>query len=308
MIVPAGCTVMDQTASPTWGNATVAIDFSGLRFHLQGLDAAQCGPIAARFGSAAQAAPRQAPIVIQTGYRDFADPDTGRFNNPLSGYCPVIAYSARGVEVEGLGFRATITFAPVLAGTLCTHSREDLADPFVFENFLRIITAFAVLARGGLLLHSSGIVRDGKAWLFLGRSGAGKTTLARKALATGADILSDDGNVLLPDGQGGFEAGPVPFAGELGQVPCRDQRPAPVAGIFWLHKSEALQVQGVAPAIAYSRVMVCSPTVNVCPEAEEQLHEVLLQLLQQVPVLQLDFSLQHDFDAIFACIRQVLPS
>src|SRR5437867_6048070 len=44
------------------------------------------------------------------------------------------------------------------------------------ENFLRVALAWKAMERGGLLLHASGLVRDGRAYLFFGPSGSGKTT------------------------------------------------------------------------------------------------------------------------------------
>ena len=57
---------------------------------------------------------------------------------------------------------------------------------------LRLACALWLLPRGGLLLHGASLERDGEAHVFIGESGAGKTTLSR-ALSTGpVHVIGDE--------------------------------------------------------------------------------------------------------------------
>lgn len=47
---------------------------------------------------------------------------------------------------------------------------------FVVNNYLMMLYAFAAAPHGLLLFHASAIVHQGKAYLFLGKSGTGKST------------------------------------------------------------------------------------------------------------------------------------
>ena len=72
--------------------------------------------------------------------------------------------------------------------------REEIDDGFF--NFLRWLMPRKMLTLNRLLLHSSCVVDGrGRAYLCLGESGAGKTTIA--GLACGRPVLGDDMNVLL---------------------------------------------------------------------------------------------------------------
>ncbi len=63
-----------------------------------------------------------------------------------------------------------------------------------------------LLKMNGLFpLHAAGLVRDGKASLFLGRSGSGKSTLSLNLLRSGFGLLSDD-TVFLREQDGEVEA------------------------------------------------------------------------------------------------------
>jgi len=71
------------------------------------------------------------------------------------------------------------------------------------------------LAQGhGLILHACGVVREGKGLLFVGDSGAGKTTMARLwAQEQGVEVLSDDRTVVRKKGNR-FRMYGTPWHGE----------------------------------------------------------------------------------------------
>lgn len=57
---------------------------------------------------------------------------------------------------------------------------------------------------GGVLVHSAAVVCGGRGLLFLGDSGAGKSTIAMLGLQVGAEVLGDDLNFLIPRSSEGF--------------------------------------------------------------------------------------------------------
>jgi hypothetical protein len=70
--------------------------------------------------------------------------------------------------------------------------------PVVFiEQFLRVVTAIQIFRNGGLFVHSAGLIRKGKGYLFSGYSGAGKTTICR--VSQDCHVLNDDLVVLYPE-------------------------------------------------------------------------------------------------------------
>ena len=65
------------------------------------------------------------------------------------------------------------------------------ANPYSIDAVLRIVHTLVLARQGGFLLHSASAVRNGKAFLFAGVSGAGKTTISRLAPAD-ATLLTDE--------------------------------------------------------------------------------------------------------------------
>ena len=116
---------------------------------------------------------------------------------------------------------------------LCEGFVPAPAHFFTHDAAVRIAYSLAAVLRKGLLVHSAGVLgRGGCAFLFPGRSGAGKTTLARvsKPVRT---VFSDEMTLILPAGDG-FTAGGTPFWGELGEG---SGITAPLVGIYFIEQA-----------------------------------------------------------------------
>ncbi len=61
---------------------------------------------------------------------------------------------------------------------------------FVFNSILRILTSIILCLNKGFLLHSAGVLENGRCILYSGKSGSGKSTLAKKF--ADKKILSDE--------------------------------------------------------------------------------------------------------------------
>ncbi len=133
------------------------------------------------------------------------------------------------------------------------------------DAFLRAYISASLLRSGGLMLHSAGILMDGRACLFPGVSGAGKSTLGRLAAASGrAELISDEINLLR------FERGRLmvygsPFWGEM----RADGRPGrwPLGGIFALKKARADSLSPLGRAELLRLLLRCTVNFEKSPEA-----------------------------------------
>lgn len=96
------------------------------------------------------------------------------------------------------------------------------------------------LARSGsAFVHSAGLEREGRAYLFIGPSGAGKTTLSENWPWGG--ILSDDAPILQANQQG-FRVWGSPYTQTLAGAWSRERRArtsARLGGLFFLNKQLA---------------------------------------------------------------------
>jgi hypothetical protein len=180
---------------------------------------------------------------------------------------------------------------------LCVAREEELPQPAVLENFLRILLAHQVQRVGGMLLHSAGLVVDGRVLLFVGASNAGKTTLARKALAGGAGVLSDDVNLVLP-AAGGYAVHAVPLSGELRRRCTSRPGSLALAGLLLLEQGRQLNAVPVGAAAAVSGLFAQSPFANADEHETEGLLNALARLVAHTPVARLTVALDDPFHSI----------
>jgi|HubBroStandDraft_1064217.scaffolds.fasta_scaffold05798_2 hypothetical protein len=125
------------------------------------------------------------------------------------------------------------------------------ANPYSLDSVLRILHSLIVAGRGGFLLHSASAICDGRAYLFSGVSGAGKTTMTRLA-PPDITLLTDEISYLRPSPDG-YSAFGTPFAGELAK--SGENCTAPVAALFFLEQGPENRVDELSPAEAVRRLM-----------------------------------------------------
>ncbi len=284
-----------------WGDGSLSLRAPALPVELQGLSGAQRAALAAGYrgflGAAGPGALRWAVrrLPCRPRRRAGALARAGQ-------HAPRIFRRGAGFGVAGVDFSAWIAGE---RGVIGVHREADLAKPIVFENLLRIVSAFRAPLLGGVVLHSAGLVVDGRAWLFCGRSGAGKTTLSRKAHAAGAVVLSDDINLLLPGPDGRAHAHAVPFTGEFGrtlEAPAR--RSWPVAGLVLLEQGPRLEGFGLSRPQALARLFVGAPFVNVDRHAGPLAMDRIGRWLDRLPVTGLRCRREDPFEDILAVVEE----
>ena len=145
---------------------------------------------------------------------------------------------------------------------------------------------------GGLMLHSSAVVLDGKAYLFTADPGTGKSTHTKLWLEKFGDrayILNDDKPALRLEDDGWFAYG-TPWSGKHDiSVDAR----IPVAGIAVLERG---QINEIAPFGGFQAIhailkQVKRPKATQC---REKLLELLDKLITQVPVWKLKCTISPE--------------
>jgi hypothetical protein len=124
-------------------------------------------------------------------------------------------------------------------------------NPYSIDAVLRILHSLVLAKRGGFLLHAASAIRNGKAFLFAGVSGAGKTTIAGLA-PTDASLLTDEISYVRKEAYG-YSACGTPFTGELEKI--GENISAPVTALYLLAKGPANRIEPV-PAAEAARALL----------------------------------------------------
>lgn len=162
---------------------------------------------------------------------------------------------------------------------------RQTANPYSLDSVLRILHSLILAARGGFLLHAASAICDGRAYLFSGVSGAGKTTMTRLA-PSGIRLLSDEISYVRP-GAGGYQAYGTPFAGELAK--SGENCTAPVSALFFLEKGPENRIDEISSAEAVRRLMRNILFFADDRELVERLLATACDFVARVPIRRLTF-------------------
>lgn len=163
---------------------------------------------------------------------------------------------------------------------------RQTANPYAIDSVLRILHSLILARRGGFLMHAASAVRGGKAFLFAGTSGAGKTTISRLA-PPDALLLTDEISYVRPDG-GGYSAFGTPFAGELART--GENVKAPVETLFLLAKGEANRIEPVRGTEAARAVLQNILFFAHDAELVGMVFDSATRFARQAPVKRLTFA------------------
>lgn len=142
----------------------------------------------------------------------------------------------------------------------------------------------------GLLLHASAVVHDDKAYVFLGRSGAGKSTISQISYDKGLHILNDD-RVIVRKKNGRFFAFGNPWHGTFGKF---ENRSYEIAGLYFIHKKPEHKTTPLSfdeAFAAFAKNVFLWP-----PEGRgSSWHFKAADLISQVPSFKMDFARNAGF-------------
>jgi hypothetical protein len=123
---------------------------------------------------------------------------------------------------------------------------RQTANPYSIDAVLRILHSLLLAKEGGFLVHAASAVRNGKAYLFAGASGAGKTTIARLA-PPDATLLTDEISYIRKR-ETGYATFGTPFTGELAKL--GENISAPLAAVYVLEKGSENHIEAISVAEA----------------------------------------------------------
>lgn len=166
--------------------------------------------------------------------------------------------------------------------------REAVAHLQPLEYPLDELLIANLLGRGrGVELHSCGVIdRDGRGHLFVGVSGAGKSTMARLWDSVAPGIVSDE-RVIVRESDGVMTMYGTPWQSDAGSAMATS---APLAGVYLLEQAKGHELVSLPHAAAVARLFRCAFPLFHDPASIEFTLSFLEKLAASVPVREMRFA------------------
>ena len=166
------------------------------------------------------------------------------------------------------------------------------------DNALMIQFAMASACMGTALFHSATVSFEGKGYMFLGKSGTGKSTHARLWLKhiNGVELMNDDNPAVRVKPNGTAVVYGTPWSGK---TPCYKNVSAPLGGIVLLSQAPYNRITRLNGIGAYAAIVPSISGKRWDSRIADGLHETENTLAGNIPVWHLDCL--PDADAARLC-------
>jgi hypothetical protein len=163
-----------------------------------------------------------------------------------------------------------------------------MPDPYVRADgypLLEYCVARLLGRHDGVLIHASTAIVDGGAHVFVGHSGAGKSTMAAIAERAGARIPTDDRTIITSSPPAPMAWG-TPWHGSLVR---KSPEGAPIRGLYLLQQAAEDRCEPLPPARAVKELFVRLIQPRLHPTEVENTLRILESVVERVPTMVLHF-------------------
>ena len=173
-------------------------------------------------------------------------------------------------------------------GLIACTDMDERTSPWRLRIFLWMAFNLSILERCTSAIHASAITCGGKAVLFLGESGTGKSTHSSLWLQylRGVELLNDDCPFIRCEASGQVKVYGSPWSGK---TDCYKNQSSPVAALVLLRQAPQNVIRSLKGIAAVSAVLPSFPPAFAqVKQPAEAISSLLSQLLETVPVYLLD--------------------
>ncbi len=160
---------------------------------------------------------------------------------------------------------------------------QVIIDPLLFPTVEVLMLNYLAKGRQGVIIHSLGLDEEDRGLLFVGVSGAGKSTMANLWQGSGAVLLSDD-RIIVRRQDDRFMMYGTPWHGDAN---IASPEAVPLDRIYFLSRSSENQVRPVSTMEAVTQLMVCCFPPFYDQQGMAFVLEFLSQIAAEIPCFEL---------------------
>lgn len=211
---------------------------------------------------------------------------------PLENATHIVAITPRNTErtysMECTdGFRRCIAYLPIDKNATKNPSAQRGTIGFVLNNFLMMLYAFNAARHHTLLMHASVIASDNKGYLFLGKSGTGKSTHTSLWLKHFPEchLLNDDNPVVHVDITGKQV---IVFGSPWsGKTPCYRNESMPVGAFVRLEQAPQNEIKKEGTVRAFAALLPSCSCLKQDKEIYGEIVSTITDLASLAPTFHL---------------------
>ncbi|MDE5996800.1 MAG: hypothetical protein K2G77_01160 [Muribaculaceae bacterium] len=191
-------------------------------------------------------------------------------------------------------------YITAISGCQCCHLRisEDYQSAkawiggtsseqrYALDTALMMLYTFASSKLDTLLVHASTVEYEGKGYLFLGKSGTGKSTHSHLWIENipGTKLLNDDNPIMrIIDGNAYVFGSPW-----SGKTSCYRNRKIQVGGFVRLHQSSFNRIKPLNNIMAYAALLPSCSCMKWEHDMAEAIHSTISKVISRIPIYTLD--------------------
>ncbi len=180
----------------------------------------------------------------------------------------------------------------------------DANDTYFISHALMIAYMLATTGNGTLLIHASAVVKGGRAYLFQGKSGTGKSTHARLWVENieGAELLNDDNPVIRISEEGVAMAYGSPWSGKTHCYRNLSARVGAFVRIVRAPENKLKRLTGLRAYASLTSSMFYMPFLS--EEQRARRHKEIERLAGEVACCEM--HCRPDADAALTCLRGLM--
>lgn len=205
------------------------------------------------------------------------------------------------ISLPGGDYCGLLQASPGFGAAIIATRGEGAARAFAVNNALMLMYAFASANMGTLLVHASVIKNGDWGYLFLGKSGTGKSTHSSLWLKhiEGSQLLNDDNPVVRVCKEGAFVYG-SPWSGK---TPCYKNDGAPIGAFVQIKQEPENHIRLNRPLQAFALLLPSMSSMKWDKQVYGGVCDSVARLIERIPLYTL--GCRPDKEAAEVCYAEV---
>ena len=175
---------------------------------------------------------------------------------------------------------------------------------YSLDTALMMLYAFAAAPHDTILVHASAVEYEGRGYLFLGKSGTGKSTHSRMWIENveGTKLLNDDNPVVRITDDRVYVYG-SPWSGK---TPCYLNRSVQTGGVIRLHQASYNRITQLTGVKAYAALLPSCSFMKWNRDMSESVHRTVSRVTALVRLYNIECM--PDRDAAILCMKTAVSN